>query len=99
MREIEIVNNETGEAQTLTTAAVFSFIGAEPRTNWLPPEIEKDAKEFVRTGAELVHSPIGPPSANPSCWKRAAPAYSQLETCERTQSSASPQQWAKAPWR
>jgi thioredoxin reductase (NADPH) len=57
LREIEIVNNETGEAQTLTTAAVFSFIGAEPRTNWLPPEIEKDAKEFVRTGAELVHSP------------------------------------------
>ena len=57
LREIEIVNNETGEAQTLTTAAVFSFIGAEPRTNWLPPQIEKDAKEFVRTGAELVHSP------------------------------------------
>jgi thioredoxin reductase (NADPH) len=56
LREIEIVNNETGEAQTLTTAAVFSFIGAEPRTNWLPPEIEKDAKEFVRTGAELFHS-------------------------------------------
>ena len=57
MREIEIVNNETGESQTLTTAAVFSFIGAEPRTNWLPPEIEKDAKDFVRTGSELVHSP------------------------------------------
>ena len=57
LREIEIVNNETSEAQTLTTAAVFSFIGAEPRTNWLPPEIEKDAKEFVRTGAELFHSP------------------------------------------
>jgi thioredoxin reductase (NADPH) len=57
LREIEIVNNETSEAQTLTTAAVFSFIGAEPRTKWLPPEIEKDAKEFVRTGAELVHSP------------------------------------------
>ena len=57
LREIEIANNETGEAQTLTTAAVFSFIGAEPRTNWLPTEIEKDAKEFVRTGAELVHSP------------------------------------------
>jgi thioredoxin reductase (NADPH) len=57
LSEIEMVNNETGAVQTLKTAAVFSFIGAEPRTNWLPPEIEKDAKEFVRTGAELVHSP------------------------------------------
>jgi thioredoxin reductase (NADPH) len=57
LSEVEIVNNETGAAQTLKTVAVFSFIGAEPRTNWLPPEIEKDAKEFVRTGAELVHSP------------------------------------------
>ena len=49
----EIVNNETGEAQTLTTVA----IGAEPRTKWLPPEIAKDAKALVRTGAELLHSP------------------------------------------
>ena len=30
---------------------VFSFIGAVPRTDWLPPEIERDAKGFVRTGA------------------------------------------------
>ena len=31
--------------------ALFSFIGAMPRTDWLPPEIERDAKGFVRTGA------------------------------------------------
>ena len=53
---VEIVNNETGAAQTLKTAAVFSFIGAEPRTNWLPPEIEKDAKQFVRTGEAVARS-------------------------------------------
>lgn len=56
LSEIEIVNNETGAAQTLKTAAVFSFIGAEPRTNWLPPEIEKDGKQFVRTGEEVARS-------------------------------------------
>ena len=56
LREIEIVNNETGAVQTLKTAAVFSFIGAAPRTNWLPPEIEKDAKQFVRTGAAVARS-------------------------------------------
>ena len=56
LSEIEIVNNETRAVQTISTAAVFSFIGAEPRTNWLPPEIEKDAKQFVRTGDAVARS-------------------------------------------
>ena len=47
---VEIVNNKTGEVRTVETPAVFSFIGAVPRTDWLPPEIETDAKGFVRTG-------------------------------------------------
>src|SRR6266403_4728080 len=48
LSEVEIVNNKTGEARTLKTSALFSFIGAVPRSDWLPPEIEKDAKDFVR---------------------------------------------------
>ena len=38
--------------------AVFSFIGAVPRTDWLPKkEIEIDSKGFVRTGPALAQSP------------------------------------------
>jgi len=55
--EVEIVNNKTGEVQKLECPAVFSFIGAVPRTEWLPVEIEKDAKGFIRTGPELAQSP------------------------------------------
>ncbi len=54
---VEIVNNKTGESRTLKTPALFSFIGATPRTDWLPAEIEKDAKAFVRTGPSLAQSP------------------------------------------
>ena len=54
---VEIVNKLTGEKRTLQTAALFSFIGATPRTDWLPPEIEKDEKDFVRTGIALADSP------------------------------------------
>jgi thioredoxin reductase (NADPH) len=54
---VEIVNSKTGEACTVETPAVFSFIGAVPRTDWLPPEIERDAKGFVRTGPALAQSP------------------------------------------
>jgi thioredoxin reductase (NADPH) len=52
----EIVNSTSGEERIVETPGVFSFIGAEPRTSWLPPEIERDAKGFVRTGAELARS-------------------------------------------
>jgi thioredoxin reductase (NADPH) len=54
---VELVNSKTGEERTVATPGVFSFIGADPRTGWLPPEIERDEKGFVRTGAELAQSP------------------------------------------
>jgi thioredoxin reductase (NADPH) len=57
LTEVELVNNKTGEARTIKTPALFSFIGAVPRTDWLPPEIEKDNKDFVRTGLALAQSP------------------------------------------
>jgi thioredoxin reductase (NADPH) len=57
LRTVEVVNTRTGQARTFTTPALFSFIGAVPRVDWLPPEIERDDKGFVRTGPELASSP------------------------------------------
>ena len=54
---VDIVNRKSGEMRTLKTPALFCFIGAVPRTEWLPPEIEKDAKSFIRTGPALAKSP------------------------------------------
>jgi thioredoxin reductase (NADPH) len=54
---VDMVNGKSGEERTVETPGVFSFIGAEPRTGWLPPEIERDGKGFVRTGTELAVSP------------------------------------------
>jgi len=56
LEAIDIVNSESGQERTVETAAVFSFIGATPRTDWLPPEIERDAKGFVQTGAAVAQS-------------------------------------------
>ena len=36
------MNRKTEEKRTLETGALFSFIGALPRTDWLPREIERD---------------------------------------------------------
>jgi thioredoxin reductase (NADPH) len=51
--EVELVNNKTGETRIIRTPALFSFIGAVPRTDWLPPEIQKDEKSFIQTGPRL----------------------------------------------
>jgi thioredoxin reductase (NADPH) len=57
LHSVELVNTRTGEVRRLHTVALFSFIGASPRTDWLPPEIDKDPKDFVLTGAAVTQSP------------------------------------------
>src|SRR6266568_2531405 len=57
LSSIEIMDKRAGKNRTIKTGALFSFIGATPRTDWLPAEIERDEKNFVRTGIDLVDSP------------------------------------------
>lgn len=51
---VVVENTSTGERWTIDAPAVFSFIGALPRTDWLPSWIETDSKGFVRTGRSLA---------------------------------------------
>jgi thioredoxin reductase (NADPH) len=51
---VELVNQRTGEVFTIRTPALFSFIGAVPRSDWLPPEIERDGKGFINTGPSFA---------------------------------------------
>ena len=59
LEAVEIENMQSGERRTIFTPAVFSFIGAVPRTEWLPAEIETDAKGFIRTGRGVAGSRAG----------------------------------------
>ena len=65
-------NNETGQERQMETPAVFIFIGAEPHTEWLPPEIERDENGFIRTGPDLAHS---------SSWPLVRPPYFLETSC------------------
>jgi thioredoxin reductase (NADPH) len=56
LEAVEIENTQTGARRTVATPAVFSFIGAVPRTGWLPPQIETDARGFLRTGRAVAGS-------------------------------------------
>jgi thioredoxin reductase (NADPH) len=56
LSEVEVRNDKTGERRTLHVAALFSFIGAAPRTEWLKNEIATDDHGFVRTGPGVAES-------------------------------------------
>lgn len=57
LRAVEVADIRTGARRTLPAMALFSFIGATPRTEWLPAEIERDEHHFVCTGPALAGSP------------------------------------------
>ena len=57
LEQVELENTRTGERRTIKTPAVFSMIGARPCTEWLPQEIERDEKGFIKTGADVADAP------------------------------------------
>jgi thioredoxin reductase (NADPH) len=57
LESVELENVQTLERRLVPTKAVFSMIGAKPCTNWLPPEIERDNKGFIKTGQAVIDAP------------------------------------------
>ena len=62
--ESVLIRDSDGRCETVTTSALFVFIGAQPRTDWLDGRVERDDRGFIRTG----------PDVTPAAWKRIAPA-------------------------
>ena len=71
LEAVEMENTQTHERRTAQTSAVFSMIGAVPCTSWLPPEIDRDEKGFIKTGSAVADSPA---------WKGVKRAPGPLET-------------------
>ena len=57
LEEVELENTKTRERQLIRTPAVFSMIGAKPCTEWLPEEIARDDRGFIKTGTAVANSP------------------------------------------
>jgi thioredoxin reductase (NADPH) len=63
LESLTLRDRASGATQTVPAAAVFVLIGAEPRTQWLPAEIERDRWGYVVTGSELLA-----PGRQPAGW-------------------------------
>ena len=59
-----IVENGSGEQETLGGTSIFLFIGAEPRTDWLDGIVERDARGYIPVGLDLVRD-----GKKPEGWK------------------------------
>jgi thioredoxin reductase (NADPH) len=57
LEEAELENTRTGERRVVRTPAIFSMIGAVPCTEWLPLEIDRDEKGFIKTGSLVASAP------------------------------------------
>jgi thioredoxin reductase (NADPH) len=49
------------------------MIGARPRTDWLPPELARDSRGFVLTGADLGDDSGWPLARNPFLLETSVP--------------------------
>jgi thioredoxin reductase (NADPH) len=56
-----------GTSRILDCSAVFVFIGAKPRTEWIPPSIAVDSKGFILTGADAARSDRWPLTDREPC--------------------------------
>jgi thioredoxin reductase (NADPH) len=71
LEAVELENTATHERRVVETPAVFSMIGATPCTDWLPLEIERDEKGFIKTGPAVAHA---------AAWKESKRPPGPLET-------------------
>ena len=62
LEAVTLVNVHTGEKETLSSNALFIFIGAQPHTDWCNLVVARDAYGFILTGPDTIRDgrrPVG----------------------------------------
>jgi len=54
LQEISFLCSDTGKIERVKANAMFIFIGAMPRTDWLSDLLERDSHGFILTGPDLI---------------------------------------------
>ena len=59
---LTILRSITGEKEKMPATSLYTFIGAQPRTEWLGGLIERDERGFILSGPDLLRGGKRPPS-------------------------------------
>jgi thioredoxin reductase (NADPH) len=62
-----------GNEETVDADGLFLMIGARPHTDWLPTEVERDARGFVLTGTDLREDSAWPLDRSPFALETSVP--------------------------
>jgi thioredoxin reductase (NADPH) len=67
LEALALLDNRTGNKESVSASALFVLIGAEPHTDWLPAGIQRDKRGFLLTGSDLRRDnpPAGWPLQRP----------------------------------
>ena len=60
LESIVVADRHAGTTEEVATSALYVYIGAQPRTDWLGESIARDERGFVVTGADLLALASGP---------------------------------------
>lgn len=56
LESIVLQDTVSGEKESVPAAALFVFIGAQPRTEWLDGQVARDDKGFILTGLDAANA-------------------------------------------
>jgi thioredoxin reductase (NADPH) len=56
LEQLVLRDNARGKTRKVSAAGLFVMIGARPRTDWLPPDIEVDELGYVKTGPDAIRA-------------------------------------------
>jgi len=56
LEEISVMCSDTSKLERVPASAMFIFIGALPRTDWLADLVERDERGFLLTGSDLIRN-------------------------------------------
>jgi thioredoxin reductase (NADPH) len=62
LEEISFLCSDTNKIERVSASAMFIFIGALPRTEWLANVVERDERGFILTGPDLIRDGQRPKS-------------------------------------
>ena len=73
LEAIEVIDQRTGTTSRRDAKVLFVLIGAAAATDWLPPEISRDKRGFVLTGADAMNAGQWTPDREPFALETSAP--------------------------